>query len=69
MAHSGWRDPQRHLGNTVCAMEKLLDRPGQVIAAFVPACGNRYEVGRSSEDFSKRFSADERRLFFRPKER
>ena len=71
MAHSGWRGTCSGISvNTVCAMEKLFGTdPGQVIAAFGPCvCGNCYEVGPELiEDFSKRFSADERRIFFRPK--
>ena len=69
MAHSGWRGTCSGISvNTVCAMEKLFGTdPGQVIAAFGPCvCGNCYEVGPELiEDFSKRFSADERRIFFR----
>lgn len=71
MAHSGWRGTCSGISvNTVLAMNKLFGTdPGQVIAAFGPAiCGSCYEVGPElMEDFSKRFSADERRLFFRPR--
>lgn len=71
MTHSGWRGTCSGISvNTLRAMKDHFGtEPERVIAGFGPCiCGNCYEVGPElQDDFAKRFSETERKLFFRPK--